>query len=109
LAGYQAGGTRGALLAGGARSVRMFGREVPVNAEVVALQSFSSHADSDELIAWMRTAQKPPSMTYITHGEPDAADILRGRVKRELGWLCRVPEQLEQVPLFAQVPPLRHD
>lgn len=102
LAGYQAGGTRGALLAGGARSVRMFGREVPINAEVVALQSFSSHADSNELIAWMQTVQNPPGMTYITHGEPDAADIFRGRVKRELGWLCRVPEQLEQVPLFAQ-------
>ena len=102
LAGYQAGGTRGALLAGGAKSVRMFGREVPINAEVLTLQSFSSHADSNELIAWMRTAQKPPGMTYITHGEPDAADILRGRVKRELGWTCRVPEQLEQVQLFAQ-------
>ena len=104
LAGYQAGGTRGALLAGGAKSVRMFGREVPINAEVLTLQSFSSHADSNELIAWMRTAEKPPGMTYITHGEPDASDILRGRVKRELGWTCRVPEQLEQVQLFAQAP-----
>jgi len=101
LAGYQAGGTRGALLAAGAKSVRMFGREVPINAEILTLQSFSSHADSNELIAWMRMAQKPPGMTYITHGEPDAADILRGRVKRELGWLCRVPEQLDQVQLFA--------
>jgi len=38
-------------------------------------------------------------MTYITHGEPDAADALRGRIERELGWRCRVPEHLERVSL----------
>ncbi len=38
-------------------------------------------------------------MTYITHGEPDASDALRRRIKRELGWNARVPEYLEAVPL----------
>ena len=99
LAGYQAGGTRGAALAAGARTLRMFGREVPIRAEVVQLQGFSGHADAGELLGWMRTAPSAPRIVYLTHGEPDAADTLRGRVERELGWRARVPEHLERVGL----------
>lgn len=99
LAGYQAGGTRGAALAGGARTLRMFGRDVPIRAEVVQLQGFSGHADAEELLAWMRTAPEAPRMVYVTHGEPDASDTLRARIQRELGWSAHVPEQLERVPL----------
>jgi metallo-beta-lactamase family protein len=97
LTGYQAGGTRGAALLRGAKSLRMYGRDVMLGAEVVALHSFSGHADSDELLRWMGSATAPPEMTYVTHGEPDAADALRGRIKRELQWRCRVPEHLEKV------------
>lgn len=102
LAGYQAGGTRGAALVRGERTLRIFGQNVPINAEVVAMESFSGHADSEELLAWLGTAP-PPQMTYITHGEPDAADVLRGRIAHELGWACRVPEHLERVPLEPSV------
>lgn len=101
LAGYQAGGTRGAQLAAGAKHVRMFGREVPIRAEVVQLQAFSGHADADEMLAWMRTAPTTPSRVYVTHGEPAAADTLRGRIEHELGWPARVPEQLEKVTVEA--------
>ena len=99
LSGYQAGGTRGAALVGGATTLRMFGHEVPIHAEVVQLSSFSGHADADELLAWMRGSDGAPRMTYVTHGEPDAADALRGRIARELRWDARVPEHLERVSL----------
>jgi metallo-beta-lactamase family protein len=102
LAGFQAGGTRGAALVRGEKMLRIFGREVPIEAEVVAMESFSGHADSEELLAWLRPAPTPPQMTYITHGEPDAADALRGRIDHELGWRCRVPEQLERVSLDSE-------
>lgn len=36
-------------------------------------------------------------MTYVTHGEPGAADILRARIQHELGWQARMPEHLERV------------
>ena len=101
LSGYQAGGTRGAALASGARTLRMFGRDVPIRAEVVQLEGFSGHADAAELLAWMRTAPSAPRTVYVTHGEPDAADTLRARIQRELGWHARVPEHLERVSLEA--------
>jgi metallo-beta-lactamase family protein len=101
LSGYQAGGTRGAALARGADSLRMYGREVPIHAEVCTLETLSGHADSDEIMAWLAGATRTPTDVYITHGEADASDTLRARVQRELGWHARVPEQLEKVELSA--------
>lgn len=98
LSGFQAGGTRGAALLDGARSLRMFGREIPIDAEVFQLQSFSGHADADEILRWM-AAGSAPRMTYLTHGEPTAADTLRQRVAHELGRAVRVPDHLETVYL----------
>jgi metallo-beta-lactamase family protein len=99
LSGYQAGGTRGAKLVAGATHLRMFGREVPIRAEVISLESLSGHADADEILDWMKGASRPPRQTYITHGEPDAADALRLRIEDELSWPARVPEHLERIEL----------
>lgn len=99
LSGFQAGGTRGAALARGETTLRIFGQDVQILAEVVQVEGLSAHADRGELIDWMRTAPQAPSMTYITHGEPDAADELRARIKHTLGWPARVPEYLETVSL----------
>lgn len=99
LCGYQAGGTRGAALADGARMVRIYGQEVPVNAEVVQLAAGSAHADADEVLAWLRSAPRQPAKVFVTHGEPDAADALRLRIEHELGWNAHVPDYLEKVEL----------
>ena len=100
LAGYQAGGTRGARLQNGERSVRIFGDDVPVNAEVVVLQGLSAHADAGQIIEWLRTAPKPPRAVWVTHGEPDPADLLRQRIEHELGFPASVPRlgQMETLP-----------
>ncbi|MGZ8804331.1 MAG: MBL fold metallo-hydrolase RNA specificity domain-containing protein [Microbacterium sp.] len=101
LTGFQAAGTRGSALLGGAGSLRIFGRDVPIRAEVVSLASLSAHADADEILAWMAAVSDPPRAVYVTHGEPTAADVLRARIKRELQWNVRVPEHLETVHLSA--------
>jgi metallo-beta-lactamase family protein len=101
LTGFQAAGTRGAALLAGAQTLRIFGRDVPIRAEVVSLASLSAHADADEILAWMSQVERGPRSVYVTHGEPVAADVLRARIKRELGWNARVPEQLESVRLSA--------
>ena len=99
LSGYQAGGTRGSLLAGGATELRIFGEDVPIRAEVIALESLSSHADANQVLDWMRTASTPPRMTYVTHGEPLASDRLRFRIQDELHWKVRVPRDGQTVDL----------
>ena len=101
LAGFQAGGTRGAKLAAGDATVRIFGEDVPVRAEVVQLGASSAHADADGLIAWLRSAESPPRRVFVTHGEPAAADALRLRIEHELGWRADVPDWLQSVDLHA--------
>jgi metallo-beta-lactamase family protein len=92
LTGFQAPGTRGATLASGARSLRLHGRDLPVNAEVVQLQSASAHADGHQLVQWLRSMPQAPDQVYVVHGDLAASDALRGRIERELGWRALVPE-----------------
>ena len=99
LAGYQAGGTRGATLASGARTIRIHGQAIPVRAEVVQLDDMSAHADAGEIIGWMRKFKQVPRRTFVTHGEPDATDALRQRIERELRWDCWLPYYLEEAAL----------
>jgi len=97
--GFQAGGTRGAAMVAGAESVKIHGAYVPIKAEVKNLDMLSAHADSDELIRWLRGFKSPPRRTFITHGEPSASDAFRHRIEEELGWDCLVPEHGERVTL----------
>jgi metallo-beta-lactamase family protein len=99
LAGYQAGGTRGAALAAGATRIRIFGQDVPVRAEVAQLDHFSAHADASEILDWIGGLVRAPRCTFITHGEPAAADALRQRIEREKGWDCHLPFYTESVTL----------
>ncbi len=99
LCGFQAGGTRGASIAAGASTVRIYGQDVPIRAEVVQLSAASAHADADEILDWLRSAPHQPRGIFVTHGEPDAADALRVRIQRELGWTAHVPEYLEYADL----------
>jgi metallo-beta-lactamase family protein len=101
LTGFQAGGTRGDALRRGERSLRIYGRDIPIRAQVHVLDMLSAHADAGQIVDWLGTAPTPPRAVYLTHGEPHAADALRVRVKRALGWETRVPEFGERVSLPA--------
>ena len=99
FAGFQAGGTRGARIVSGERTVRIFGEEVPINAEVVSLDGMSAHADSQELMSWLKTAKRAPKTVFLNHGEPQAADAMRLEIKHTLGWSAMVPLLGQQVEL----------
>ena len=99
FAGFQAGGTRGAAMVEGVDSVKIHGAYVPVRAEVANLAMLSAHAGADEILRWLKGFERPPRMTFITHGEPAAADALRLRIEEELHWRCTVAEHRQQVAL----------
>jgi metallo-beta-lactamase family protein len=89
FAGFQVGGSRGARLVNGETEVKIHGEYVPVRAAISQLESFSGHADSDELMSWMRGIRRPPRQTFVVHGDPEQADGLRVRIQDELGWSVR--------------------
>ena len=99
LPGYQALGTRGAALVGGADSIKIHGAYVPVRAEVVRLDGFSAHADQRDLLAWLGACERPPRRVYVIHGEAAAADLLRQRIQQQLGFAAEVAEHGHSVRL----------
>jgi metallo-beta-lactamase family protein len=96
FSGFQAAGTRGRTLLQGAREVKIHGQWVSVRAEVAELPMLSAHADSNELLRWLGGFRRAPRRIFIVHGVPDAADALRVRIKRGVGWDAVVSRQ-EQV------------
>lgn len=99
FAGYQAAGTRGAAMVGGASAVKIHGAYVPVRAEVAHLDTLSGHADRSELLAWVGALPRAPRQVFVTHGEPVAADALRLGIEERFGFACCVPEHGSVVEL----------
>jgi metallo-beta-lactamase family protein len=59
----------------------------------------SAHADSMEILRWLRGFTKPPLTTFLVHGEPVAMDALAMTIKTQLGWTTKMPEHRETVTL----------
>ncbi len=97
--GFQSPGTRGATIKSGAKEVKIYGEFVPVRAQVAALEQFSDHADTPELLDWLGTFKTKPKETYLVHGEPTASSLLQAAIQKELGWKVDVAEWKEKVRL----------
>ena len=92
ISGFQAVGTRGRALQDGAQHLRIHGRDVPVGARIASIEGLSSHADGDELMRWIKSAQRPPRRVFVVHGEPESAAHLAKRIAREIKAQVHVPE-----------------
>jgi len=97
--GFQAPGTRGATIKSGAPEVKIYGELVPIRAQILAFEQFSDHADTLELLQWMRTFQNQPRTTYLVHGEPAASSQLRDTITKELGWNVQAAQWMQKVEL----------
>jgi metallo-beta-lactamase family protein len=97
--GFQSPGTRGATIKSGAKDVKIFGEVVPIRAQVAAIEQFSDHADTPELLSWLKTFKKKPDTTYLVHGEPTASGLLQQAITGELGWKVAVAEWRQKVRL----------
>ena len=95
--GFQAPGTRGFTIKSGAPTVRIFSQEVPIRAQIKAIEQFSDHADTPELLQWLKTFAQQPDVTYLVHGEPQAATLMKQNLTRELHWDIRIAEYMQKV------------
>lgn len=99
LVGYQAEGTRGRNLLDGAHELKIFGKYIPVAAQVVVLETLSAHADQAELLDWVSGIGVTPEHVYLVHGEPTAQDAFRIKLRQEKGWEAKIPELFESVAI----------
>ena len=94
LVGFQAAGSRGRALEEGQKEIKIHGKWVPVEAQIVKFEGFSVHADADELINWLKGAANP-HYVFVVHGEPDSQEALATRLRGELHWKVSVPKGAE--------------
>lgn len=99
LAGFQAQGTRGRALQEGAKTLRLFGQDIRVNAEIVQMSQLSAHAGRSELLRWLGALPAPPKQTYLTHGEPVAAQSLQKAITEKFSWKAAVARYLDTVEI----------
>jgi metallo-beta-lactamase family protein len=83
--GYQAQGTKGRLLQNGIDKIRIHKQEVEVRAEIKTIEGFSAHADSREIVDWVRQFKRAPNKVFLNHGEREPLQALRYRLQNELG------------------------
>jgi metallo-beta-lactamase family protein len=78
--GYAAHGTLARRIIDGAREVRIFGEQIPVQARVHTINGFSAHADQGELLAWHQQTGDPAT-TYLVHGEEESMKAFAAKLK----------------------------
>lgn len=88
--GYQAEGSLGRRLLQGVPSVKLFGEEIAVNAEIRELHGTSGHADQAGLLAWLESFQEKPQMVFVNHGDDDACTAFRNLL-RQKGYAAEAP------------------
>jgi len=99
ITGFQAAGTLGRRLVDGARTVRLFGEEVPVRARIYTIGGLSAHADQAGLFHWLGGFRAPPTSTYVVHGEASTALGFAETIRERLGWKVEAPEPSSSVLL----------
>lgn len=67
--GFAAKGTLARQIIDGAKTVHLFGEEIPVRARIHTINGFSAHADRDELLSWHRRVGA--ARTFLVHGEEE--------------------------------------
>ncbi|MCB0309657.1 MAG: MBL fold metallo-hydrolase, partial [Bdellovibrionales bacterium] len=93
--GYQPPGGRGDWIQSGAKSLRLFGQEVPIRARIETISGLSAHADRDEMLRWCRSSKGIPAKVALVHGEPESVVAWGETLTRELGWSCQPARYLE--------------
>lgn len=95
--GFQAAGTTGRRIQDGEPEVKIMGQWVPVRCRTAKIGGFSAHADYGEVLKWLEGMKDGvPSRTFLTHGEPDAANAMAGHIKERFGWNVHVPQYGER-------------
>ncbi|WP_281679202.1 MBL fold metallo-hydrolase [Synergistes jonesii] len=100
--GYQAHGTLGRRLVDGAKTVRIMGEEVAVNAAFRTLNGFSAHADQDDLLKWAGHFPRKAQFVVV-HGEPKSSEALAQCLAYE-GYFARVPAFGDEIDLSSRAP-----
>ena len=101
--GYQAPGTLGRKIVDGAKTVKLFGEEIAVNARIEYIEGYSGHADQEWLLNFVYSFLKKPKTIFLVHGEPEGQIILKQKIQGTTEIPVIIPEYGEQYELNEEV------
>jgi metallo-beta-lactamase family protein len=96
--GFESPGSLGFALVKGAKTVRIFGTPLPVNARITQIDGFSAHADRNELLRWFGGFQDKPAV-FLVHTEPAAAASLASAVQQRYGFAAQPARQGQTIEI----------
>ena len=90
--GYQAPGTLGYKIVNGAKTVKIFGEEIAVNARIEYIEGYSGHADQEWLMNFVYSFNNQrPKHIFLVHGEDVAQETLKSKIESEVGINVTIP------------------
>ena len=99
--GYQAEGSLGRKLQNGARSVKLFGEEIAVNARIATLHGTSGHADKNGLLNWLGGFREKPRTVFVNHGDDASCESFRAELE-SMGYRALAPYSGTEYDLLAE-------
>ena len=101
--GYQAMGTLGRKIVDGAKTVKIFGEEVSVNARVEYIEGYSGHADQQGLLNFVYSFIKKPEHIFLVHGEEQGQKVLKDKLTEGTQIPVTIPDYGETYELAKTV------
>jgi metallo-beta-lactamase family protein len=101
--GYQSEGTLGRLIIEGAPSVKLFGEEIKVSANIEQLDGISGHADRDMLLGWLEGFTKKPKTVFVNHGNDEVCDEFAQFITEKTGINAIAPFNAAEYDLISGV------
>lgn len=100
LVGYTTPDSLGGQLKNQAKKVTIFGKEYAVRAEVAVMDSFSAHADYQEIIQYLSCQDKNKvKKLFLVHGEVETQEIFKKKLLAEGYQTVEIPSLHELVTL----------
>ena len=98
IVGYQAKGTLGRRLFDGEKEVKIFGKKFQVRARILAIGSYSAHADAPQLLDWIGK-MSGLKRVFLVHGESEQTIAFGKAVFEKLQIEADIPQQGETYEL----------
>lgn len=98
IVGFVAKNTLGRKILERNETVKIFGEELRLRAEVVVINAFSAHADRSELLDYVMPLKGRVKGIFVVHGEEDQSEKLTALLK-EKGFAVRMPFPEEEIEL----------
>jgi len=99
MVGYQGHGSLGRRLLDGAKTVQIFGEEIPVRAHIASMGGLSAHAGQSDLLNWLGSVAPSKPVVVLSHGEDKGRIPLAALIRERYGIQPLLPEYGEVITI----------